>query len=200
MPEKIVLITGASTGFGRLVARMLPGAGHRPIASMRDVDGRNAEHAEALRTSGVDVVEIDVTDEASVSSAVAAALDVAERIDVLVDNAGFGVFGAHRAFRAVVPMREAGSGLLVHVSSGAGRFAFSNSGPYCISATSSCPSGSTPRSSSPASTGRSSRGPSGGSRGRSSSRPTGTSPRRLAVGGTWSPSAIPRTWPTRSSA
>lgn len=154
MTEQVVLITGASTGFGRGLAETLPEAGHRPIASMREVDGKNAEHAEALKSAGVDVVEIDVTDDASVAGGVAAALDVAERIDVVVNNAGFGVygpleaasvedlkrqfetnvFGVHRVVRAVLPsMREASSGLLVHVSSGAGRFAFPNAGPYCVS-------------------------------------------------------------------
>lgn len=154
MSEQTVLVTGASTGFGRLLVEALPEAGCRPIASMRDVDGRNAEHAEGLKERGIDVVEIDVTDEASVAAGVAAALDVCEGIDVLVSNAGFGVygpleaatvddlraqfetnvFGAHRVVRAVLPsMRRAAEGLLVHVSSGAGRLAFPNAGPYCAS-------------------------------------------------------------------
>lgn len=154
MSESIVLITGASTGFGRDLALALPKAGHVPVASMRDVEGRNAGAAAALREHGVLVVDIDVTDEESVQRGVDAAIRMTGRLDVLVNNAGFGlrgpleavtvddlrtlydvnVFGAHRMVRAVLPhMRERGSGLLIHISSGAGRYALPGSGAYCSS-------------------------------------------------------------------
>jgi NAD(P)-dependent dehydrogenase (short-subunit alcohol dehydrogenase family) len=147
---KTILVTGASTGIGRALCPALQKAGHRPVASMRDVGGRNAAHAAALRDAGIDVVEIDVADDGSVARGVAEA----EPVDVLVNNAGFGlsgpmeaatiedlkhlyetnVFGAHRTVRAVLPgMRERGEGLLVHLSSGAGRLAFPGSGAYCSS-------------------------------------------------------------------
>lgn len=156
MAERVVLVTGASAGFGRLLVGALPGAalGYRyvPVASMRDVAGRNAPVATELREGGIDVVEIDVTDDASVERGVAETLDRHGRIDVLVNNAGFGltgpleaatvddlrsvfetnVFGTHRMVRAALPsMREREAGLLVHVSSGAGRLAFPSSGAYC---------------------------------------------------------------------
>ncbi|HVE75564.1 MAG TPA: SDR family oxidoreductase [Actinomycetota bacterium] len=154
MTEHAVLITGASTGFGRELALALPKAGHIPIASMRDIDGRNAKNAAALQDAGVKVVEIDVTDDASVERGVGEAASAAGRIDVLINNAGYGVwgpveaatvddlkaqfdtnvFGVHRMVRAVTPMmKQQGSGLLVHVSSGAGRVVFPGSGVYCAS-------------------------------------------------------------------
>jgi NAD(P)-dependent dehydrogenase (short-subunit alcohol dehydrogenase family) len=154
MTERNVLITGASTGFGYLLAAALKKAGDRPIAAMRDLAGKNAKPAGELREKGIDVVEIDVASDRSVESGVAAALKAAGRIDVLVNNAGYGlmgpveaatvddlrvqyetnVFGAHRMVRAVLPgMRERQDGLLIHVSSGAGRFVVPGGGVYCSS-------------------------------------------------------------------
>ncbi len=154
MTSSVVVVTGASTGFGRGLAAALPGAGHRPIATMRDVDGRNADNAAALRQAGIDVVGLDVDDERSVEQAVAQILELAGRIDVVVNNAGYGivgpleaatvedlkaqfetnVYGPHRVVRAVLPhMRERGSGLLVSVSSGAGRLPMPGSLVYCAS-------------------------------------------------------------------
>ena len=152
--KRTILITGASTGFGRLLATGLLRAGHEPIASMRNVSGANAEPARVLQSEGVPVVEIDVANDESVERGVAAALARAGRVDVLINNAGYGlmgpleavtiadlrdefetnVFGAHRMVRAVLPqMRERGDGLLVHVSSGAGRFVVPGGGTYCAS-------------------------------------------------------------------
>ena len=154
MATRTVLITGASTGFGLYLARGLRRAGNHPIASMRDVGGKNAETAAVLAGEGIDVVEIDVTSDQSVETGVAEALRSAGTIDVLVNNAGYGmlgpveaatvddlktqyetnVFGAHRMVRAVLPhMRERKDGLLVHVSSGAGRFSLPGAGIYCSS-------------------------------------------------------------------
>jgi NAD(P)-dependent dehydrogenase (short-subunit alcohol dehydrogenase family) len=145
---KVVLVTGASTGFGRLTAETLARQGHRVFASMRDTGGRNASHAAEVRNLAerdglaLEVVEIDTGDEASVERGVAEVAGRAGWIDVLVNNVGQGswglaeaftteqqrdlfetnFFGAYRMNRAVAPlMRERGSGLIVQVSSLIGR-------------------------------------------------------------------------------
>ena len=66
--SKTILITGASSGFGRDTAETLRHAGHSVYASMRGVQGKNREAAEALRKLGVKTVELDVSDDASTTS------------------------------------------------------------------------------------------------------------------------------------
>lgn len=144
MSQKIILITGASSGFGRLAAEALARAGHNVYASMRDIKGRNAVHAAAMarfsKDNGVDLrsVELDVQSQDSVDKAVAQVIAESGRIDVLMHNAGHMVFGPAEAFtpeqyaelydinvlstqrvnRAVLPhMRRQKQGLLVWVSS-----------------------------------------------------------------------------------
>jgi len=143
-----VLITGSSTGFGRDAAERLARRGHQVVATMRDIDGRNHTHRTALETIAAServslkVLELDVTDEPSVQNAVASAVAEFGRLDVVINNAGFAGFGITEAYtpeqfqsifdvnvlssvrvnRAALPyMRRQRSGLLVHVSSGAGR-------------------------------------------------------------------------------
>ena len=97
--QKVILITGASSGFGRLTAEALAKAGHSVYASMRDVAGRNAgnaaEMAEMSSRDGIDLrpVELDVQSEPSVDAAVASILAQSGRIDVIVHNAGHMMFG-----------------------------------------------------------------------------------------------------------
>ena len=144
----VVLVTGGSTGFGRLTAETLARQGHRVFASMRDTGGRNASHATELRSLAerdafaLEAVEIDTGDENSVQRGVAEVAERAGRIDVLVNNVGQGSWGlveaftteqqkdffetnffsAYRMNRAVAPlMRERGSGLIVQISSLIGR-------------------------------------------------------------------------------
>ena len=139
-----VLVTGASSGFGALIARALAGAGHTVHAGMRDVAGRNAPAAAALADlpGALSAVELDVTDQASADAAVAGVLDRAGRLDVVVHNAGHMVLGAAEAFtpeqladvydvnvigtqrvnRAALPhLRAQGSGLLVWIGSSSTR-------------------------------------------------------------------------------
>ncbi|WP_168791618.1 SDR family oxidoreductase [Paraburkholderia aromaticivorans] len=148
---KNILITGASSGFGRDTAETLAHAGHQVFASMRDVADRNRPHAENLRAKGIHVVEIDVTDDSSVEHGVTSVLDKAGRLDVLVNNAGIGsagiseaftteqvralfdvnVFGIQRTLRAVLPaFREQGGGLVINIGSILGRVTFPFFGLY----------------------------------------------------------------------
>jgi NAD(P)-dependent dehydrogenase (short-subunit alcohol dehydrogenase family) len=151
---KVVVVTGASTGFGRLIAQTLARSGYRVLATMRDLRGRNAAAAAEMEALGLDVLEIDVTDDDSVERGIGEAMARCGRIDVLVNNAGYGIvdlaesvtvdqakrlfdtnfFGAMRMNRAVLPaMRAQGNGLLLHISSGAGRLAIPAMAVYCAS-------------------------------------------------------------------
>ena len=96
--SKAILITGASTGFGRDTAETLARAGHTVFASFRDIDGRNRVHATALRAQNIHVVELDVTNDASVNAAVRAVLSQSKRLDVLINNAGIGAGGVSETF------------------------------------------------------------------------------------------------------
>jgi NADP-dependent 3-hydroxy acid dehydrogenase YdfG len=151
MNSKTILITGTSTGFGRDTAMTLARAGHRVFASMRNVQAKNEEHAAALRRQGIDVVELDVTENRSVDQAVRAVLDEAGRIDALINNAGLAaagvtesftveqaqalfdvnVFGVLRVTRAVLPaMHRQHDGLIVNIGSILGRVTFPFFGIY----------------------------------------------------------------------
>ena len=149
--SKTILITGASTGFGHETAKTLIHAGHRVFATMRDHQGKNQEHADALRALGAEVVELDVTSTDSVEQAVAAVVAKAGRIDVLVNNAGVAsasvseaftaeqatalfdvnVIGLHRVTRAVLPtFRRQQDGLIINIGSILGRVTFPFFGFY----------------------------------------------------------------------
>ena len=159
-PQQVVLITGASSGFGRLIAETLARKNYQVFATMRNVKGRNAPAAREIaelaerESLSLQTLELDVTDDLSVESAVSKTVLQCGRIDVLVNNAGFGImdlaetvtmaqaqrqfdtnfFGVLRMNRAVLPvMKRQGSGLLLHVSSGGGRLAIPGMGLYCAS-------------------------------------------------------------------
>jgi NADP-dependent 3-hydroxy acid dehydrogenase YdfG len=149
--SKTILITGASSGFGRDTAETLHCAGHTVYASMRGVQGKNRDAAEALRKLGVKTVELDVSDDASVEAGVENVLAEAGEIDVLVNNAGIASAGVTEAFtteqakaifdtnvigllrvtRAVLPsMRRRHDGLIINVGSILGRVTFPFIGIY----------------------------------------------------------------------
>ena len=151
MPGKSVLITGTSTGIGRAAAEMLAAKGYRVLATMRTPE-KGRDLAENAKANGWDltVVPLDVRDGASVGGA----LDQAGDIDVLVNNAGFevwgpleemtvddvkdqfetNVYGPFRLITAVLPrMRQRGSGVIVNVSSVAGRVSAPLNGLYSAS-------------------------------------------------------------------
>ena len=150
----VAVVTGTSTGFGYDTARLLAAAGHRVYGTMRDVAGRNAGAARDLSALGVTVVELDVTDQTSVDRAAAQILAGAQRVDVLVNNAGTAHMGTTEAFtpesferqfatnvtgpfrvsRAFLPgMRANKSGLVIFVSSVVGRFVVPFTGVYTAS-------------------------------------------------------------------
>lgn len=160
MGDKVVVVTGASSGFGKLTVLELARQGHTVIATMRDVDGRNRPASEALVEaakaggSSVQILEMDVSDDASVNGAIDRVITQHGRIDVLVNNAGlmpigvteaytttdverlFAVnfFGTIRTNRAVLPhMRAAGTGVLIQVTSLMGRFVIPFFGIYSAS-------------------------------------------------------------------
>jgi NAD(P)-dependent dehydrogenase (short-subunit alcohol dehydrogenase family) len=146
--KQIIVITGASSGFGALAARALAHAGHTVYASMRETLGRNApqvaevaryadEHQVDLRT-----VELDVASSESVDAGIAKIISDNGRLDVVIHNAGHMSFGPAEAFspeqfaqlydinvlstqrvnRAALPqLRKQGQGLVVWVSSSSTR-------------------------------------------------------------------------------
>jgi NAD(P)-dependent dehydrogenase (short-subunit alcohol dehydrogenase family) len=149
MPDsKVIIVTGASSGFGNLAARALARHGHTVYAGMRETAGRNAGQVDELRglaeAEGIDVrgIEMDVQDQQSIDAAVGRITSEQQRIDVVVHNAGHMVLGPTEAYtpeqlaelydinvvstqrvnRAVLPvLRRQGSGHLVWVGSSSTR-------------------------------------------------------------------------------
>lgn len=141
MPEKIAVMTGASSGFGLLTSVELARAGFRVVATMRDLGRReklDAAAAAAGVAGNIDVRVLDVTQFAAIPPFVESVVRDYQRIDVLVNNAGFAVagfiedvkleelraqfetnfFGAVAMTKAVLPvMRKQGSGHVIQISS-----------------------------------------------------------------------------------
>lgn len=150
MTQKI-LITGSSGGFGKLMVSTLLSKGYQVAAAMRGIDGKNKNVAKELRDAGAKIIELDVTNDQSVSSGVKKAIAELGGLDVLVNNAGVGtlgmqeffttddykklfdvnVFGVQRMNRSVAPyFREKKKGLIVYTSSLLGRITLPFYGPY----------------------------------------------------------------------
>jgi NAD(P)-dependent dehydrogenase (short-subunit alcohol dehydrogenase family) len=147
---RTVLITGCSTGFGEATARLFASRGWNVAATMR-----RPEAGAALAVLGnVLVTRLDVQDPASIDAAVAEAIARFGRIDVLVNNAGFGLFGVFEAAsrekireqfdvnvfgvmdvtRALLPhFRANRAGTIINISSGAGVFTLPMISLYCAS-------------------------------------------------------------------
>jgi NAD(P)-dependent dehydrogenase (short-subunit alcohol dehydrogenase family) len=148
MLKQVILVTGASSGFGLMTARALAEAGHTVYASMRETQGRNAarvaEVASWSKQRGLDLrsVELDVQSDNSAEAGIAHILKDTGRLDVIIHNAGHMVFGPAEAFtpdqfvqqydvnvlgaqrvnRAALPhLRGQGKGLLVWVGSSSTR-------------------------------------------------------------------------------
>ncbi len=158
MSSKIILITGASTGFGNITAKLLAQQGHTVYATMRDTNGKNKPHKEALldwakeQRADIRVVELDVTSDQSVENAKKQILaETNGIIDVIINNAGIygggiqeaftvndhkalfevNVFGTVRVNNAFLPvLRKQGSGLIIQTSSVLGRIVIPFGGVY----------------------------------------------------------------------
>jgi NAD(P)-dependent dehydrogenase (short-subunit alcohol dehydrogenase family) len=142
---KKVLLTGSSSGFGLLAAKTLAAKGHTVYATMRNINGANAQNAQYLRdwaktnNVNIEVVELDVTSDASAQAALKTILaNSGGTIDVLINNAGISfigisetltteqsnqlfqvnTIGADRMIRAILPtMHTQKSGLIINVTS-----------------------------------------------------------------------------------
>jgi len=150
--SKVWLITGSGSGLGRIIAEAALAAGNKVVATARNV----RQLDELVRQYGTDVraVELDVTDESQGQAAVDAAVNCFGRLDVLVNNAGYGdtrpfeqvpsdefrrlvetcFFGVVNLTRAALPvMRRQRSGHIIQVSSLGGRMAFPGNAAYFAS-------------------------------------------------------------------
>jgi NAD(P)-dependent dehydrogenase (short-subunit alcohol dehydrogenase family) len=145
--KKTVLITGASSGFGKVAAKLFHTKGWNVIATMRSPE----KETELSTLSDVLITKLDVTEQASIQNAVNTGIQKFGKIDVLVNNAGYGALGALEAAteeevkkqfdvnlfgliavtKAVLPgMRKRGSGIIINISSVGGRVTFPFSSLY----------------------------------------------------------------------
>ena len=139
MNEKTVLITGSSTGFGHASAKLFADKGWNVVASMRAVSTTR----DLVGRDNVFVTHLDVTDPASIERAINASIERFAKLDVVINNAGYGqygifetippkniqsnfdvnVFGVMNVIRAIVPVfRNQKEGLILNVSSAGGFF------------------------------------------------------------------------------
>ncbi len=148
--KKTVLITGASSGFGTATAKLFAGNDWNVVATMRTPD----KETDLVGLSDVLVTRLDVQDRMSINEAIEAGIARFGRIDALINNAGFGLFGVFEATprekvqeqfevnvfgvmdvtRAILPhFRKNQGGLIINVSSGAGVFTLPMLSLYCAS-------------------------------------------------------------------
>ena len=145
--NKVVLVTGASSGFGKLTVETLSKNGIKTIATMRDIRGKNSKVAEKLNNfnKNITIEELDVTNLESIKKAIKNTINVFNKIDVVVNNAGImnvglaegfsisqlekqmnvNYIGVARIFKEVIPyMKIHKNGLFITISSIAGRILF----------------------------------------------------------------------------
>lgn len=140
--SKIVLITGCSSGFGLHTSAHLASKGYRVIATMRNLEKQSALLSEVHRRGGkVEILQLDVTDKESIKSAIKHVAATYGYVDVLVNNAGYGIagffedlseeeiranmetnfFGAQNVTREIIPlMRQHKQGKIINISSVSG--------------------------------------------------------------------------------
>ena len=153
--EKVALVTGSSSGIGLEAALALAKDGHHTFASMRDLSKvSELENAAKKENLPIEIIDLDVDKEESIVSAVKKVIDSAGRLDVLVNNAGYGQFGCTedvsvddfrkqfetnffsivRIIQEVAPiMRNQKSGSIINISSVAGRMGLPGSPAYISS-------------------------------------------------------------------
>ena len=140
---KTILVTGASSGFGRLTAETLSKSGHKVFAGFHSAEGARKQIADELMAKNIEILMVDVTDQASVDTAIVQLLEKSgNKLDVVVNNAGMAsaglseaftaeqardlfevnVFGVQRVMRATLPvLRAKRAGLVINVGSILGR-------------------------------------------------------------------------------
>jgi NAD(P)-dependent dehydrogenase (short-subunit alcohol dehydrogenase family) len=150
--DNVAVVTGSSTGIGYETSLILARSGFLTYATMRNLNkGENMKSVMAKENLPIQIKQLDVTDDESVTNAIQTISSEAGQIDVLVNNAGYGlngafedlamdeikaqyetnVFGLIRTTQAVLPiMRRQKSGTIVNISSGAGRFGFPSGSAY----------------------------------------------------------------------
>jgi NAD(P)-dependent dehydrogenase (short-subunit alcohol dehydrogenase family) len=150
--DNVAVVTGSSTGIGYETSLILARNGFLTYATMRNLNkGENMKSVVTKENLPIQIKQLDVTDDESVTNAIQTISSEAGQIDVLVNNAGYGlngafedlamdeikaqyetnVFGLIRTTQAVLPiMRRQKSGTIVNISSGAGRFGFPSGSAY----------------------------------------------------------------------
>jgi NAD(P)-dependent dehydrogenase (short-subunit alcohol dehydrogenase family) len=149
--EKVALVTGSSSGIGFETALLLSRSGFHTYASMRNLEKKNITEIVNTENLPLRVIQLDVNDDISVKNAINKIIAENGRIDVLINNAGYGLFspieditldqvkeqfetnffGVVRLVKEVLPvMRKQRNGIIVNVSSGAGRVAIPVSSAY----------------------------------------------------------------------
>jgi len=150
--NKVIVITGTSSGFGALMVKKFAAEGFKVIATMRGSNDKNSEIAGKLSAmENVEVMELDVAEDSSVKTAIEAILEKYKKIDVIINNAAIqgtglleaysleqfhkimniNVYGILRIYREVLPsMRSEQDGLIINISSNAGRFSPPFQVPY----------------------------------------------------------------------
>jgi NAD(P)-dependent dehydrogenase (short-subunit alcohol dehydrogenase family) len=150
--QKVAVVTGTSSGIGHEIALTLARNGFLTYATMRNLEkGKNLKSISEKERLPLKIVQLDVTDDRSVKNAIQSITAEASRIDVLVNNAGYALggafedlgmdeirtqyetnlFGLIRTTQAVLPiMREQKAGIIVNISSGAGRFGYPGGSAY----------------------------------------------------------------------
>ena len=152
---QVAVVTGSSSGIGLATSLALARNGYLTYATMRNLAKRNSIQSIAEKQHlPISTVQLDVTDENSVKNAIQSILSESGRIDLLVNNAGYGLtgafediglneikalyetnlFGVIRVTQAVLPiMRKQGSGRIINISSGAGRIGYPGGSAYVSS-------------------------------------------------------------------
>lgn len=153
--RKVAIITGSSSGIGLQTSVLLARSGYLTYATMRDLRKSSPLKKIAIKEKiPIEICQLDVTDENSVSNGIQSIIKTAGRVDILVNNAGYGLtgafedlsieeiklqyetnfFGLIRTSQAVLPiMRAQKSGIIINISSGLGRFGIATNSAYASS-------------------------------------------------------------------
>ena len=154
MTQKVAVVTGSSSGMGFETSLILARNGFHTYATMRKLEGEGSKQITNITKNEnlpLQVIQLDVNDDKSVNDAINAVIKEKDRIDVVVNNAGYdlmgaleetsmdeikaqfetNIFGPLRVMQAVIPMmRKQGGGIIVNITSLGGRISFPLNSPY----------------------------------------------------------------------